>query len=194
MAGLVFFAVIGATVFATRRATRNPELPRLDDVGHRKLARAVTVATGITVLILFASFVHSLTTGRAIASLPAKSALTIHVTGVQWWWDVEYVDTVPSRRVVTATRSMCPRSSGADHRHGARCDPSFWVPNLHGKKDLIPGHTRPPGFRRIRPTYRGQCAEFCGHQHAKMALWVVANRASLSISGTRASSRPSSAD
>jgi cytochrome c oxidase subunit 2 len=176
VAVLVFLAVIGVTVLATRRAARNPEVPRPEDVGHAKLSRAVTIATGVTVLILFASFVHSLTTGRAIASLPAKSALTIHVTGVQWWWDVEYVDTVPSRRVVTANEIHVPVgvpvqiiATAHDVIH------SLWVPNLHGKKDLIPGHTTATWFQAdTAGLYRGQCAEFCGHQHAKMALWVVA--------------------
>jgi cytochrome c oxidase subunit 2 len=52
---------------------------------------------------------------------------------------------------------------------------SLWVPNLHGKKDLIPGHTTATWFQADSAgLYRGQCAEFCGHQHAKMALWVVA--------------------
>lgn len=176
VAALVFFAVIGVTVFVTRRAARNPEPVHLDDFGHGKLTRVVATATGVTVLVLFVSFVYSLTTGRAIASLPAKSALTIHITGVQWWWDVEYVDTVPSRRVVTANEIHVPVgvpvqiiATAHDVIH------SFWVPNLHGKKDLIPGHTTATWFQAdTAGLYRGQCAEFCGHQHANMALWVVA--------------------
>jgi len=52
---------------------------------------------------------------------------------------------------------------------------SFWVPNLHGKKDLIPGRTATFAFRADVPgTYRGQCAEYCGYQHANMALLVIA--------------------
>jgi cytochrome c oxidase subunit 2 len=102
--------------------------------------------------------------------------LTIEVTGLQWWWNVEYVDTVPSRRVVTANEIHVPvgvpvqiiaKSHDVIH--------SFWVPSLHGKKDLIPGHTTATWFQAdTAGLYRGQCAEFCGHQHAKMALWVVA--------------------
>jgi cytochrome c oxidase subunit 2 len=176
VAAIVFLVVIGGASFATRRGSRNPELPRLDDAQHRKLTRAVATATGITVLILFVFFIYSLTTGRALASLPAKSALTIRVTGVQWWWDVEYVDTVPSRRVVTANEIHVPVgvpvqiiATAHDVIH------SFWVPNLHGKKDLIPGHTTATWFQAdTAGLYRGQCAEFCGYQHANMALWVIA--------------------
>jgi cytochrome c oxidase subunit 2 len=52
---------------------------------------------------------------------------------------------------------------------------SFWAPNLNGKKDLIPGYQRSLWFKADTPgVYRGQCAEFCGHQHAKMAFFIVA--------------------
>jgi cytochrome c oxidase subunit 2 len=52
---------------------------------------------------------------------------------------------------------------------------SFWVPNLHGKRDLIPGKTTTLTLRADRPgAYRGQCAEFCGYQHTHMALLVIA--------------------
>jgi cytochrome c oxidase subunit 2 len=176
VAVLVFLAVIAAAVFAIHRASRNMDAPRDDKATQRKLNQIVIAATGVTVLILLVSFVHSLTTGRALASLPAKSALTIEVTGRQWWWDVEYVDTAPSRRVITANEIHVPvvvpvqiiaKSHDVIH--------SFWVPNLHGKKDLIPGHTTATWFQAdTAGLYRGQCAEFCGHQHAKMALWVVA--------------------
>jgi cytochrome c oxidase subunit 2 len=176
VAAIVFVVVIGAVSFAARQASRNPEPPRLDDAQQRKLTRVVAFATGITALILFVFFIYSLTTGRALASLPAKSALTIHVTGVQWWWEVEYVDTVPSRRVVTANEIHVPVgvpvqiiATAHDVIH------SFWVPNLHGKKDMIPGHTTATWFQAdTAGLYRGQCAEFCGYQHAKMALWVIA--------------------
>jgi cytochrome c oxidase subunit 2 len=147
-----------------------------DEITHRRQTQTVAAATAVTAVVLFVFFVYSLTTGRALASLPAKSALTIAVTGRQWWWDVEYVDTVPSRRVVTANEIHVPVgvpvqiiATAHDVIH------SFWVPNLHGKKDLIPGHTTAMWFQAdTAGLYRGQCAEFCGLQHAKMAMWVVA--------------------
>jgi len=176
VAAAVFLVVIGFAAIATRRAARNTEPAHDDQVAQRKLTRAVVAATGVTVVILFISFIYNLTTGRALASLPAKSALTIEITGRQWWWDVEYVDTVPSRRVVTANEIHVP--VGAPIQILAKSHDvihSLWVPNLHGKKDLIPGHTTATWFQADSAgLYRGQCAEFCGHQHAKMALWVVA--------------------
>jgi cytochrome c oxidase subunit 2 len=176
VAGVVFFVIVGAALFALRRATRSSEPMPDDEVTHRRQTQTVAAAIAVTAVILFVFFIYSLTTGRALASLPAKSALTIQVTGRQWWWDVEYVDTVPSRRVVTANEIHVPvgvpvQIIGTAHDviH------SFWVPNLHGKKDLIPGHTTAMWFQAdTAGLYRGQCAEFCGLQHAKMALWVVA--------------------
>jgi len=176
VATAVFILVIAIAAFVTRRAARNTEVPPQDERSHRRLTRLVAAATAVTVLILFASFIYSLTTGRALASLPARTALNIEITGYQWWWNVEYVDTVPSRSVVTANEIHVPvgvpvqiiaKSHDVIH--------SFWVPNLHGKKDMIPGHTTATWFQAdTAGLYRGQCAEFCGHQHAKMALWVIA--------------------
>jgi cytochrome c oxidase subunit II len=176
IATLVFIVVLAATFFAARRSGRRSEPLPDDDRVHRKLTGIVATAVGMTVVILFASFVHALTTGRALASLPAKDALTIQVTGNQWWWDVEYIDTAPSQRIVTANEIHVPVgvpvqliATSHDVIH------SFWVPNLHGKKDLVPGHTTATWFQAdTAGLYRGQCAEFCGHQHANMALWVIA--------------------
>jgi cytochrome c oxidase subunit 2 len=176
VAGVVFLVVVGTALFALRRAGRRSEPTPQDDITHRRQTQTVAAAVAVTAVILFVFFVYSLTTGRALASLPAKSALTIEVTGRQWWWDVQYVDTVPSRRLVTANEIHVPVgvpvqiiATAHDVIH------SFWVPNLHGKKDLIPGHTTAMWFQAdTAGLYRGQCAEFCGLQHAKMAMWVVA--------------------
>jgi cytochrome c oxidase subunit 2 len=176
VATVVFLAVVSTALFAVRRASRRPEALPQNEVTQRSLTRAVVAAAAVTAVVLFVFFIYSLTTGRALASLPAKSALTIEVTGWQWWWDVEYIDTVPSRRLTTANEIHVPVgvpvqiiATSHDVIH------SFWVPNLHGKKDLIPGHTTATWFQAdTAGLYRGQCAEFCGHQHAKMALWVIA--------------------
>ncbi len=176
VATLVFIVVLAATFFAARRGSQRSAAMPDDDRGHRRLTGIVASATGVTVVILFVSFIHALTTGRALASLPSKNALTIQVTGAQWWWDVEYIDTAPSRRIVTANEIHVPVgvpvqliATSHDVIH------SFWVPNLHGKKDLVPGHTTATWFQAdTAGLYRGQCAEFCGHQHANMALWVIA--------------------
>ena len=107
---------------------------------------------------------------------PAPGELTVKVTGRQYWWEVEYLDAEPQRRFETANELRIPvgrrvivRLATDDVIH------SFWVPGLGGKMDLIPGRTNVTFIEASRPgVWRGQCAEYCGVQHAKMAFVVVA--------------------
>jgi cytochrome c oxidase subunit II len=147
-----------------------PVLPRSD----RTLLRSVAFATSLTVLILFGILVTSVKTGRAMSAQRDETALLINVTGYQWWWDVEYQHPDPSERVRTANelhipvgRTVAIKLIGGDVIH------SFWAPTLHGKMDAIPGHESYLWIRSDKPgIYRGQCAEFCGVQHAHMAFTV----------------------
>ena len=146
--------------------------PRRDDV----LRVAVTLGVAATVVTLFMLLVASVWTGRAVASLGASSTVTIELTGHQWWWEAVYDDGTPSQRFRTANELHIPvgrpvvlKVTSHDVIH------SFWVPNLHGKRDLIPGYTTAIWLQADTPgIYRGQCAEFCGLQHARMALYVTA--------------------
>jgi cytochrome c oxidase subunit 2 len=103
--------------------------------------------------------------------------LQIKITGYQWWWQIDYRSpdaADPSRGFVTANELHLPvgrpvriELQSQDVIH------SFWVPNLHGKMDLIPGRTNEIRLTPRRIGYfRGQCAEFCGLQHAHMSLQV----------------------
>jgi cytochrome c oxidase subunit 2 len=102
--------------------------------------------------------------------------LTIEITGHQWWWEIRYLDADASNIFSTANEIHIPvgvpvtfNLRAADVIH------SFWVPNLSGKKDLIPGKLASIWLQADRPgSYRGQCAEYCGAQHAHMALWIIA--------------------
>lgn len=175
VAGAVFLIVISTGVWALRVSSKRSS-PAEDPVYERKVARVVAIATGVTALVLIVSLVYSISAGRALASLPRKSAITIEVTGHQWWWELRYMDTTASRQVTTANEIHIPvgepieiigKSNDVIH--------SLWIPNLHGKKDLVPGHTTSTWIQAdTAGIYRGQCAEFCGLQHAKMALWVIA--------------------
>jgi cytochrome c oxidase subunit 2 len=145
---------------------------------EKRISRTVTGAVAVSVAILFVLLVSSFLVGRAIFYSPARAqnAFIIEVNGHQWWWDVRYNSSLPSQIVTTANEIHIPvgrpivlRLSSADVIH------SFWVPNLHGKMDMIPGRTLETWLQADRPgVYRGQCAEYCGHQHAHMALTVVA--------------------
>jgi cytochrome c oxidase subunit 2 len=149
---------------------------RAEPARDEALKVGVTIGVAVTVLTLFVLLVASVWTGRAVASLGAESAVTINLTGHQWWWEAEYEDSVASQRFRTANELHIPvgrpvvlKVTSHDVIH------SFWVPNLHGKRDLIPGYTTAIWLQADRPgVYRGQCAEFCGLQHARMALYVTA--------------------
>ena len=173
------FVLVMAALGAAIVRRRHPEsgLPGpIPPESHRRMTRAVAAAVGVTILTLFGLLIASVSTGRAIASLSAPHATVVKVTGYQWWWDVEYENAVPGRRVTTANEIHIPagepvlvRLASNDVIH------SFWVPNLHGKRDMIPGHDSEIWIQADRPgVYRGQCAEFCGHQHAHMGFLVIA--------------------
>jgi cytochrome c oxidase subunit 2 len=146
---------------------------------ERLLARWVGGVTAVSAVILVGLLVASVATSRSLEALAAPNALEIELTGYQWWWRVEYVDPTPSRRVLTANEIHIPVGRPVHIRGTARdVIHSFWVPSLHGKKDLIPGHTTDLWLRADRPgVYRGQCAEFCGWQHAHMGILVIAEPA-----------------
>lgn len=100
----------------------------------------------------------------------------IRIVGHQWWWEVQYIGGPPPQHFTTANEIHIPVGRPIDLQlETADVIHSFWVPTLHGKEDLIPGQ---PNYIRIqadRPgEYRGQCAEYCGEQHAKMILLVIA--------------------
>ena len=168
----VFVLVLGALALALRRgASITPSRP-----SEGSLTLGVATATGITIVVLFGLLFASVSVGRAIGSRPGVEPLVIQITGLQWWWSVEYENDQPSLRVTTANELHVPvgrpivlnlRATDVIH--------SFWVPNLHGKMDLIPGRLNTTWFQVDVPgIYRGQCAEYCGVQHAHMGLVVIA--------------------
>jgi cytochrome c oxidase subunit 2 len=108
---------------------------------------------------------------------PAASAtrVTVQVTGHQWWWEIRY----PGTRAVTANELHIPvRTPVRVEVRTADVIHSFWVPELNRKIDTIPGTTNAIELDADAVgSYRGQCAEFCGVQHAHMGLVVVAEPA-----------------
>jgi cytochrome c oxidase subunit II len=171
--GGVYLLTMGALVWALiRRRQSSDDSPETS----RRLGTVITVAIGITIVTLVALTVTSVVAGRGLSSPPGPSAITVVVTGHQWWWDFEYQASSPHEVVRAPNELHIPvgvpvtivaRSADVIH--------SFWVPNLHGKRDLTPGFTTRTWIQADKPgVYRGQCAEFCGHQHAHMALLVVA--------------------
>lgn len=106
---------------------------------------------------------------------PAADAVQIEVVGNRWWWDVHYRDTDGSL-IATANEIRIPAGQAVTVRLTSKdVIHSFWVPNLAGKMDLVPGRFNHIVLQADRAgVFRGQCAEFCGAQHARMAFYVVA--------------------
>jgi cytochrome c oxidase subunit II len=186
---VVYLLVLAFLIVALLR--RRPEI--LPAATSSRVKLAVQIATGSTVVILFGLLIASVMTGRLIADVP-EGGLQIDVIGRQWWWQVEYDHADKSKRIVTANELVIPVGVPVTlHLKSADVIHSFWVPNLHGKRDLIPGkHGTTLTLQADRPgVFRGQCAEFCGYQHANMALWVTALRPVEYAKWIEASSRPS---
>lgn len=178
--GAVFLLVL---LFLSRAVARSPHLqhpdaPRIAPATDSRTWRGVAAAIAVSVITLFAVLVASLVTGARLAP-PASTAsgpITIEVVGHQWWWEVNYRGAEPQQTFTTANELHIPvgvpvtvRTTSRDVIH------SFWVPDLAGKTDALPGRVNTFWLQADRAgMYRGQCAEFCGLQHARMAFHVVA--------------------
>ena len=169
----VYIVVMIAFAIALARRRRDTDdLPATT----ARLTRNVSIAVAFTVVILIGIAASSVVARRGLYSPSGAGAITVDVVGHQWWWDFQYHDITPSDVFTSPNELHIPvgvpvviKAMSTDVIH------SFWVPNLMGKRDLIPGIVTNTWIQADEPgVYRGQCAEFCGHQHAHMALNVVA--------------------
>ena len=138
----------------------------------RSLALVIGGGVVLPVLVLPVVFVLTARTMAQSSDRQRAARMQIEVVGHRWWWEVRYPD-----GAVTANEIHIP--TGEPVRVALRSDDinhSLWVPELQGKTDLVPGYTNVMWLEARRPgVYRGQCAEFCGVQHAHMAFVVVAD-------------------
>lgn len=129
----------------------------------------------LPLLVLSALLAWSTLRSAHLTRPSSQHAVKIAVTAKMWWWEVRYTDPATGRDIVLANEIRLPAGqsvylglSSTDVIH------SFWVPNLAGKVDMLPGRVHGMTVRADTPgVYRGQCAEYCGEQHARMALHVV---------------------
>ncbi len=173
VAGLVFLGAVAFLVvgYVTRRT------PGLPFIGQHELASqglvllfGIGIPLGVLVALFGVSDVYLVR--KTAAPAPRTTAMTIHVIGHQWWWEVRY----GNGRPVTANEIHIPArtrvnvlATTADVIH------SFWVPQLNRKIDMIPGQRNHVLLYANQPgKYRGQCSQFCGLQHANMAMFVIA--------------------
>jgi cytochrome c oxidase subunit 2 len=177
----VFFAAVAAFLAAAwfrRRGKGRDGMPDEDGLSREPALRTGlivwigAVALGLTALTLASYFTDR---GMDHPVAAGRPALSVEIVAKQWWWDVKYHFPDPTRNVRTANELHLPvgvpvfitlKSNDVIH--------SFWIPNLGGKQDLIPGRKNDIVLIPEKTgQYRGQCAEFCGLQHAHMALDVT---------------------
>lgn len=169
-AAIIFGLVMGLLAYAlTARLDRRAWLS----------GRRFVILSGIVfpVVTLSALLFYALKTTGALAGSSLPAPLKIEVVGEMWWWRVHYLDADGATILAAANEVHIPVGrtvelalKSADVLH------SFWVPQLAGKLDLIPGRSNVLRLRaETAGVYRGQCAEYCGAQHAKMAFHVVAH-------------------
>ena len=140
-------------------------------------ANKLIIAGGVAfpTITLTALLVYGVWAMGSIRADP-QPGLTIDVTGNQWWWAVQYQRDMPGANFSTANEIRIPVGVKVKLRlHSNDVIHSFWVPNLAGKMDLMPGRVNILVIQAdSEGVFRGQCAEFCGAQHARMAFFVIA--------------------
>ena len=127
-------------------------------------------------ITLFVILMLSVITGKRVEGLSSKNPVTIQIIGHQWWWEVIYPNSQADQTVTTANEIHVPvRTPVVVLTNSKDVIHSFWAPSITGKRDLLPGYSSAFWFQIDKPgIYHGQCAEFCGLQHAHMGFSIIA--------------------
>jgi cytochrome c oxidase subunit 2 len=174
--GFMYLLVLGGLGVSVWRAWRRrgeiaePSINPAD----RGLNRTLLLWGGLIVAGLTTLIVGSFLVERTIAGARSRDALEVRVTGHQWWWRIQVRDPATGGWIETANELHLPLGRTTRVSLGSSdVVHSFWVPNIAQKLDLIPGRINLVDLTPTRAGwFRGQCAEFCGVQHAHMALDV----------------------
>jgi cytochrome c oxidase subunit II len=172
VAGLLVYAIVRFRHRAGDEASEPPQV-----YGSNQIELAWTVMPVLIVFVLI------LVTSRTIADIqnrkPPPGAIHATVVGHQWWWEIRY----PELGIVTANELHVPASTNDKRQptflklQSADVAHSFWAPQLAGKTDLIPNRENLMWIEPTKPgTYLGNCAEYCGTQHARMLIRVVVDQ------------------
>jgi cytochrome c oxidase subunit II len=183
---LVILALVHALSRRGRRALE-PGAPRAD---RGALAAVITAGIIVPFLVLTGLLLVTLNVLAVVLPVRTPDGLAIDVRGQQWWWEFEYGDETDTVR--TANELHIPTGRRVMLRlHAHDVIHSLWVPALQGKLDLVPGKTNVTWLQADHAgVYRGQCAEFCGIQHAQMAFLVIAQPPSEFDAWLRAQRQP----
>jgi len=174
VAAVVMLVVVAMVIMIVVGASRRDGERRLSRRGAWMMVLAGGVAAPVAAV--FALVLSGAGASRAMLLPQPPDALTIEVEGRLWWWEIRYLG--PDGATVATTANEVHIPTGERVRFRLISDNvihSFWVPNLQGKTDLVPGQVNESWVTAAEAgTYRGQCAELCGVQHALMAFVVVA--------------------
>lgn len=171
MALVVFVLVEGALILILvrdRKHSYDQDLPR-QIYGNTRLEITWTV---IPILLVVALFIMTIQTSNAVAVPDAQSSdLNIRVVGHRWWWEFDYLD----QQIATANELHIPVGTTVQiSLESVDVIHSFWVPQLAGKTDVVPGQHNTMWLKANQVgEFLGQCAEFCGTQHALMRFKVI---------------------
>jgi cytochrome c oxidase subunit II len=173
IAVLIYIFVMGLLLWALFRRKQENSTPQTADNEGQGFILVNGVAMPAVVLAVL--FILTLTTLSALAASARSTTLTIEVVGHQFWWEVNY----PDHGVTTANEIHIPVGQPVQFKVKSNdVIHSFWVPELGGRMDMIPGRTNTTWLQADSPgEYRGQCTEFCGLQHANMHFLVIAQPA-----------------
>lgn len=158
---------------------RRSTLPLVETpIDDRPAIAWIGIGVGVSTAVLIGLIVWSTVTMATISRPPQTAAFTIAITAHRWWWEAAYLSGDAAEDFSTANEIHIPVGkpirftlTSADLIH------SFWVPALGGKTDVIPGQTNVTWLKADHAgSYRGQCSEYCGQQHAHMAFTIVADR------------------
>ena len=170
VATIVFVAVEALLIYSIARFRERPNSPMPRQThGNNTIEIVWTVLPSI---FLFAVLIGTIYTMFSL-SQPAGKTIDVKVVGHQWWWEFDYTD---NPNVVTADELVVPTGTIISlDLHSDNVIHSFWVPQLTGKTDVVPGHANTKWFQADQPgIYKGLCTEFCGLEHANMEFYVKA--------------------
>ncbi len=179
---VLFGLLLALALRRTDDGTRSP-----DDEGRRDTRWLVGGGVLLPLVVIGIVFAATLQAMRA-TPVAGTDDLVIEVIGHQWWYEIRY----PDHGVVTANEIHLPVGRPVTfHLTSADVIHSFWVPRLGGKMDLLPERENTLTLQADRPGHhRSACAEFCGLQHARMAMMVVAEPQEDFDAWVRSQSRP----
>lgn len=173
---VVFIGVqAGIAYTALRYRRRSDDDERPEQVhGNKTLEIAWTILPAIVLLIIFIPTVRTIY-AEAENTEVGSDDVVVEIYGKQWWWEVHYKQPTETDGVITANEIRIPQGKKVVFKlYSNNVIHSFWVPQLMGKMDLIPGHENRLAFTAEQiGFYWGQCAEFCGDSHANMQFKVI---------------------